>query len=328
MKQPIFIFAPLLGAMDGLDVVIPRGDPEFNVYRSKFPFAGEMDLDGFFTLHGKCNVLHNMVGLKEASFVHAVGTTYADRSHFDGQRVLQSGGDTPMQLKTGWVNRLMTAINNHGYVAKGASVVPGTTSTFGTLGVLGDNSISTFGERVTKLTAVQQTRLQEMWKSDTSLMSAFDQMVLQGDMTPTLTSPARIAELSALGYNVFYTEFGGFDTHTSQSWPLSGAIDAVDEFIGNLKAAMGERWNDVIFFGASEFGRGFYPNANAGTDHGVGNVVILAGGALKEWNLAPVITKWPGLTKEKLYQGRDLMPTKDMRSVTLAVVCRLFGLDP
>jgi uncharacterized protein (DUF1501 family) len=322
MTTPIFIFCALRGGFDGLDVVIPRGDPEFNKFRKRFPFTGERDLDGFFSLHGRLDVLHNLAMAGEASFVHAVATTSYDRSHFEGQRVLQSGGTTPYEVKTGWLNRLLQFLRSKGIDTRGAAV-PG-----GSLATSGPASFPAFGETVSKIAESSRAQLATLWGRDEILGKTYEQMLAQDAMTTKLTLPERMAELGKLGHSVLYTEFGGFDTHTNQSWPLAGAIDRVDEYIGQLKAAFGADWDRVIFMAASEFGRGFYPNSSAGTDHGIANVVILAGGKIKEWTFPKVIADWPGLTKEKLFQGRDLMPTKDMRSVMLAVVCRLFHLQP
>lgn len=324
MGHPIFIFIALRGAMDGLDIVIPTGDPEFQVVRGKFPMSGHRDLDGFFSLHSRLDVLYNMAQQGEAKFIHAIGTSqYTGRSHFDGQLVLQSGGNNAFELKDGWLYRLMLEMEVQYTDVIGAAVPEGSKATEGAA------SFTAYAETIFQMTPQLQEDWEILWKKDVSLANTFEDAVSQNDMTVKLTKAERMAELARLGRNLLYTEFGGFDTHTNQSWPLAGAIDEVDEFIGQLKAAFGDDWNDVVIMAATEFGRTFVPNTALGTDHGTGSCVILAGGALKKWTDLPiVITRWPGLTKEKLFQGRDLMMTTDMRSAMISLTARHFDLEP
>jgi len=68
---------------------------------------------------------------------------------------------------------------------------------------------------------------------------------------------------------------------------------------------------------ATEFGRTAHANGTGGTDHGTATVALLAGGGI---NGGKVLGRWPGLGEGKLYQGRDLMPTTDLRSVMKAVL--------
>ena len=75
---------------------------------------------------------------------------------------------------------------------------------------------------------------------------------------------------------------------------------------------MGDQMEDVVFVSMSEFGRTARENGNRGTDHGHANCMFVMGGAVKG---GKVYTKWPGLTQEHLYEGRDLAVTTDYRTV-------------
>ena len=66
-----------------------------------------MKLDGSFALHPSLAKLHAFYGAGQASFFHAVASPYRERSHFDGQNVLETGGNAPYQVKDGWMNRLL-----------------------------------------------------------------------------------------------------------------------------------------------------------------------------------------------------------------------------
>jgi len=105
----------LRGAMDGLDVVQPYGDPNLSAWRNSLsvgPEAGAHDLDGFYALHPKLAGLMPLWAAGELGFVHAVSTPYRNkRSHFDGQDFLENGGASSdgalTEREDGWLNRLL-----------------------------------------------------------------------------------------------------------------------------------------------------------------------------------------------------------------------------
>jgi uncharacterized protein (DUF1501 family) len=110
---------------------------------------------------------------------------------------------------------------------------------------------------------------------------------------------------------------------------LSNQLKTLDEGLAALKESLGSRWNNTVIIAASEFGRTAKENGTKGTDHGTGNVMLVAGGAMvnKESGLSSsdafggqVIASWPGLGTNDLYQGRDLKPTTDMRGVIKGVL--------
>ncbi len=104
-----FIFIIQRGAADGMGIVAPVGDPAFAGARGDLAadFAGAPKLDGMFALHPAMTSLQGLYGQKQALFAHAVASPYRDRSHFDGQNVLETGGRAAYAEKTGWMNRLI-----------------------------------------------------------------------------------------------------------------------------------------------------------------------------------------------------------------------------
>ena len=109
----------LRGAMDGLDVLRPLGDPDYAALRPKLlrgvPGQPEaVDLDGFFALHGACADLAPLWQAGELGFAHAVATPYRDkRSHFVGQALLENGGpaaDGTLASYDGWLNRALACL--------------------------------------------------------------------------------------------------------------------------------------------------------------------------------------------------------------------------
>ena len=104
-----FVFVILRGGLDGLSAVPAVGDPGFTAARGALaPSAGSMlELDTIFALHASLTQLHAMYGRGELAVVHATGLPYRERSHFDAQQVLESGGMRPFEISTGWLGRAL-----------------------------------------------------------------------------------------------------------------------------------------------------------------------------------------------------------------------------
>src|SRR6187402_3668201 len=126
-----FVFVMLRGALDGLSAVPPVGDPGYSGLRGQIALAksGEgaaLPLEGPFGLHPALKFLHESYAAKELAVLHAVASPYRERSHFDGQNVLESGGVVPHGINSGWINRAVSALpaagRGTGAVALGANV--------------------------------------------------------------------------------------------------------------------------------------------------------------------------------------------------------------
>jgi uncharacterized protein (DUF1501 family) len=112
----------------------------------------------------------------------------------------------------------------------------------------------------------------------------------------------------------------GWDTHANEGavqGQLAGRLAALDAGLRALKEQLGPVWNDTAVLLATEFGRTAAINGTHGTDHGTATAAFLIGGAVQGGR---VIADWPGLSSRVLYQGRDLTPTLDMRSVLKGVL--------
>ena len=104
-----FVFIIQRGAADGLNTVIPYAEPAYARLRGALAVdpASSLKLDGMFALHPSLPKLGELYAAGEASFFHAIASPYRDRSHFDGQNVLETGGSAAYQVKDGWMNRLV-----------------------------------------------------------------------------------------------------------------------------------------------------------------------------------------------------------------------------
>ena len=114
-RDPRLVVVILRGAVDGLSAVAPVGDPDYAALHGDLAFAASGDraalpLDGFFLLHPALAAFKRMYDGKRAAVVHAVATGYRERSHFDGQDVLESGYPGPGRTESGWLNRVLSAL--------------------------------------------------------------------------------------------------------------------------------------------------------------------------------------------------------------------------
>jgi uncharacterized protein (DUF1501 family) len=120
----------------------------------------------------------------------------------------------------------------------------------------------------------------------------------------------------------------GWDTHANEGdakGQLSGRLEGLDASLRKLKDQLGPSWNDTVVMIVTEFGRTAAVNGTRGTDHGTGAAAFLVGGAVKGGR---VVADWPGLSTSALYQGRDLKPTIDLRSVLKGILADHLDVAP
>jgi uncharacterized protein (DUF1501 family) len=344
-RDPRLIVVILRGALDGLATVAPVGDPDYAALHGSIaltpdgPHAGLM-LDSFFALHPAMPEFARMYREKHAAVVHAVSTPYRDRSHFDGQDVLESGFAGPGRVQSGWLNRALEGLPKGERVMSGLAVGPTTPL------VLRGGAPTVGWTPVALPQADDDTamRLVELYRHrDPALATALSQglqldKTAQGDdMRPKPgTNAAGAMKLVARGAaklmsaddgpRIAALAFDGWDTHANEGGAvgrLAQLLSGLDGALAEFESGLGPRWRDTIVVVATEFGRTAKINGTEGTDHGTGTVALLAGGAVKGGR---VIANWPGLKPASLYEGRDLAPTTDLRAVIKGVLRDHLGL--
>src|SRR5882762_1577520 len=306
---------------------------------SNGPHAALM-LDSFFALHPAMPEFARMYREKRAAVIHAVATSYRDRSHFDGQDVLESGFAGPGRVQSGWLNRALEVLPRGERVTSGLAIGPTTPL------VLRGAAPTVGWAPVALPQAADDTamRLVELYnRRDPALASALSQglqldKAAQGDdMKPKPgTNGAGAMKLVARGAaklmaaddgpRIAALAFDGWDTHANEGGPvgrLAQLLSGLDGALAEFESGLGERWRDTVVVVATEFGRTARINGTEGTDHGTGTVALLAGGAVKGGR---VISDWPGLKTANLYEGRDLAPTTDLRAVIKGVLHDHLGL--
>ncbi|MGZ5876224.1 MAG: DUF1501 domain-containing protein [Bradyrhizobium sp.] len=344
-RDPRLIVVILRGALDGLATVAPVGDPDYAGLHGSIaltpdgPHAGVM-LDSFFALHPSMPEFARMYRERHAAVIHAVSTPYRDRSHFDGQDVLESGFAGPGRVQSGWLNRALEALPKGGRATGGLAV--GATTPLVLRG-----PAPTVGWAPAALPRADDdtaARLIDLYSHrDPALASALSQglklekTALGDDMKPKPgTNNAGAMRLVARGAaklmsaddgpRIAALAFDGWDTHANEGGPvgrLAQLLSGLDGALSEFESGLAARWRDTVVVVATEFGRTARINGTEGTDHGTGTIALLAGGAVKGGR---VISDWPGLKPASLYEGRDLAPTTDLRAAIKGVLRDHLGL--
>ncbi len=363
-RDPRLLTVILRGGLDGLWLASPTGDPDLERLRGRFAMtrSGEsagLPLDAFFVLNPAMPYFHGLYQKREALIVHAVATPYRERSHFDGQDVLESGLPSVGRVEDGWLNRAVSGLAveakaNPGGLAKASpkglamgAVVP--------LVMRGPASVltwipQTFGIPLRESTIARLTDLYA--ETDPGLAKAFadgialDKVATAGGTagvpsklpTPAPPQPPLVREFvdtaeaaarflgSADGPRIGVLSYNGWDTHANAGaikGQLANRLGGLDAAIKAFAEGIGPAWKDTVVVIVTEFGRTARINGTEGTDHGTATAALIMGGGVKGGR---VVADWPGLSEKALHQARDLRPTRDLRSVLKGVLRDHIGI--
>jgi uncharacterized protein (DUF1501 family) len=344
------------GAVDGLNMVVPYGEPEYYRLRPSIaiprPGTGEttaIDLDGFFGLHPRMAPLKPLWDNHSLAIVHACGSPDNTRSHFDAQDYMESATPGVKSTRDGWLNRYLQVTDDH---AGGENPLRGVAlarqmprALQGTAPALSMSSIADFGVRGDAATKLS---FEEAYKraSDAVLHGTggetFEAIrTLQASPNATRPAPgvtyprspfgqalqeiARLAKAD-VGLEVAFAEATQWDHHANEGSTTGLIANRLDDFaraLAALSADLGDRMADTVILTMSEFGRTVAENGNRGTDHGHGNAMLLIGGPVKGGR---VYGRWPGLGANERHDGRDLAVTTDFRDVFDEVVTGHLGV--
>jgi uncharacterized protein (DUF1501 family) len=377
-----FVFIILRGALDGLTAAPPYGDADYARLRRELAIGapgsanGALKLDNLFGLHPSLGFLSDSYAARELVVFHAIASPYRERSHFDGQDVLENGFVRPHAAQTGWLNRALVSVpadratarkelgvalgQNVPLVMRGPAAVASWSPS--KLAALDEDTL----ERITDLYSrdpLLSQRLADALAANAIAASAQDDtsdtdaaMAANADPSMAAKSAGRAADVepsmankpgspdqaqllakrdparqgaryvevirAAAGFlrnddgpQIAVFDATGWDTHANEGGAqgqLGARLGALDAGLRTLKEQLGPVWKDTAVLIATEFGRTAATNGTRGTDHGTGAAAFLVGGAVQGGR---VISDWPGLSARALYEGRDLKPTLDIRSV-------------
>jgi uncharacterized protein (DUF1501 family) len=325
------VFVIQRGAADGLGTLAPTGDPAFAGLRGAFAqdFATGIRAGDFFTLHPNLAEAGRMFAAREALFVHAVASPYRDRSHFDGQNILETGGNVAYALRDGWLNRLLGLLP--GGQSRAIAVSATVPMVLRGAREVGSYAPSALPDASDDLLA----RVGSLYESDAQLHGAWQQAMQTRTMAGDLSGAggqngAATGQLAARllsgpeGARIAVIETGGWDTHAGQRVRLGLQLRGLDAMLGALKTGLGADWANTLVIVATEFGRTAAPNGTGGSDHGTAALAMLFGGAVAGGR---VLADWPGLAPSALHEGRDLRPTLDLDTLIASAVSQHYRLD-
>ena len=315
------VFIILRGALDGLATLIPDDDALNGLRTHTIPDRWErLDLGNGFRLHPNLTALRELYAQGEAGFVHAAATSYRDRSHFDGQDVLETLGRS--SERDGWLNRVVQTVGGTA-LAVGYDLP---------LAMRGDGPATNWSPPVfAPVSDGLLDRLQDLYQRQpllseplamaraTAAQNVSMNSVARGPAAQYAISSKALGQLMSAdgGPNIGMMSFDGWDTHANQAAPLATRLSGLDKALSELKLALGTAWQETAVVMCSEFGRTAGENGSRGTDHGTGGLVTLAGGAIKGGR---VHGDWPGLRARDLYENRDLAPANDVTAVLKGVL--------
>lgn len=332
-----FILVILRGAMDGLAAVAPYGDRNYASARKGLALAlpgeagGVIDLDSFYGLNPALSALKPLYDAGQLAVIHAVASPYRDRSHFDAQNVLENGSASASGGE-GWLNRTIQSLQGDSRSAIAINQqVP--------LVLQGKIDVSSWAPKGRSLDAESDfmTKIAQMYRSDPYLAASFaeavsTQMVADSALSMEDVSASKGARSADQLYGsakaaaaflkkddgprIAVLEAGGWDTHARQGTSdgvLAKRLTDLASGLAALPEALGaDVWNKTVVVVVTEFGRTVAENGTKGSDHGTGGVTFVMSPKIRG---GQVYGDWPGLADNKLYQGRDLAPTTDMRSI-------------
>ncbi len=336
-RRLVFIF--LRGALDGLAAVPPVGDPGLQRLRSSLVPDGALPLDATFALHPGLAALLPWWQARELAIVPAVASPYRDRSHFDAQHLIETGGDRPRAAEDGFLNRALAELQQ----PQGQR-----------LGLAVGSSVPTMLRGATPVASWEPQVLPpaepgliamvaRMYAADPLLSRTLAEGVraatMAGDVLGETAGAGQQRGVAAVrqiagaagkllaaqaGPRVATLDIDGWDTHTNQPNRLGLVLPLLAEAMVALKAELTPVWRQTMVVVLTEFGRTVRPNGTNGTDHGTGSVAFLAGGAVRGGRM---LGDWPGLQDGQLFENRDVRPTVDLRAVLKTALAQQLGLS-
>ncbi len=357
-KRLVVIFQR--GAADGLNIVVPHGEPSYFTMRPNIniPRKSVLDLDGFFGLHPAMSSFEPLWKQKHLAIVHAAGSPDPTRSHFDAQDFMESGTPGIKATDDGWLNRTLrelpagaspasdadpsafraialgpslprilsgkepaVALNNLNDFSVGGSN-PKAVPISNTFEAMYANSVDTVmhGTGQETFDAVKMLRTADPAKYTPATGANYP----KGRFGDSLRQLAQLIKAN-LGVQVAFADIGGWDHHVNEGSTQGQIANVLGDFSKSIAAFwtdLGDLGEDTVVVTMSEFGRTARENGNRGTDHGHANVMFVLGGPVRG---GKVYGRWPGLDQSQLYEGRDLAVTTDFRSVLSEAVSNYLG---
>ncbi len=345
-KRLVVIFQR--GAADGLNIVVPHGEPAYYAMRPSIniPRSAVIDLDGRFGLHPSMSALQPLWKQNHLAVVHAAGSPDPTRSHFDAQDFMESGTPGVKVTGDGWLNRALHSAPADNSPFRAIGLGPSLPRILcGSEPAVAMNNVNQFGVGGRSSTA---NTFEAMYSQSVDSVlhgtgkETFEAVKMLKAANPSQYTPAAGAEYpqgrfgqslqqlaqlikANLGVQVAFADIGGWDHHVNEGntqGPLANLLRDFSQSLAAFWTDLGDLAEDTVVVTMSEFGRTARENGNRGTDHGHASVMFVLGGPVKG---GKVYGRWPGLDPAQLHEGRDLAVTTDFRRVMGEAVYRHLG---
>lgn len=346
------------GAVDGLAMIPPYGDPGYAAARPGIaigpPRRGDggaaRDLDGFFALHPALAPLGPLWDNGSLAIVHACGSPATTRSHFDAQEYMETGTPGVKSTPDGWLARAVGALPSRQAPLRAVALAPVLPRALhGDAGAVSMPSVEAFDVRPDPGGGAARQGFESLYAETVDrflrdrgretfqavhalrragvahLPPANGAHYPRGPLGQALRQTAQLIRAD-VGLEVAFAETGGWDTHVAQGNERGQLANRLREFAAALVAFardLGSGMADVAVLTMSEFGRTVGENGNRGTDHGHGTAMLVLGGPVRGGRM---YGRWPGLSPDARFEGRDLAVTTDFRALFAEVAERHLGV--
>ena len=340
--DPVLVVLFQRGAADGLDLVVPAGDPDYYALRPDIAVApgGEIPLDGFYGLHPALAALQPLYADGDLAIVHAAGSPDGTRSHFDAQDFMERAAPRNPSVGDGWLNRYLSSLGASD-VWTGISL--GSATVLALSGSEPSLAISSLEDFALQLGPGPRATLEAMYAGrsleplERASLEAFEALDVIGSVSgetqvayPTGPVGTALRDAAALiraeiGVRVVAVDSGGWDHHETQVDEMAAVAPPLAAALAAFREDLSSHWERTCLLVMTEFGRTAAQNGSRGTDHGHGGAMFACGGGVAG---GQVLTRdgWPGLAPGDLFEGRDLAVTTDFRDVFAEVLHRHLGV--
>jgi len=357
VRGDVLVVVFLRGAADGLNMVVPHGEPTYYTNRPTLAIprpddrrapdtSRAVDLEGFFGLHPAMAPLLPAWQAGHLAVVHACGAPDDSRSHFKAMELMERGLADLGGPASGWINRHLASLDT-GNTSPLRAIGFGEAAPRSLRGVIPVSALRSIAEfhlgGEPEIAGMLKGGLAGLYSGDDLLagigretlriLETVEQLDPQG-YRPSAGQPAypagdfgaalrQVAMLvrAEVGLEVAAIDLGGWDTHFAQGASdglMAGLLADLAGGLSALHADLADHLSQLTVVVMTEFGRRVQENASLGTDHGHGSLMLLLGGSVEG---GKVHGSWPGLSQGQLFGPGDLAVTTDYREV-LAEVCR------
>jgi uncharacterized protein (DUF1501 family) len=339
----ILVYIFQRGAADGLNLVVPYGDPDYAPNRPTLAIpdpgmgaGAAINLNGFFGLNPNLSALMPMFDSGDLAMIHACGSLDQTHSHFQTQAFIDRG-TTDLDFSSGWLARYANAnidLTSTAFQSVAmSSAIPASLSLAQKVVAL--SSIAGFEiQAPASEVDLISAQLQNLFSHEQSLddtaqatFSALDNIadlntdnfpVENGAVYPNSPFARKLQDLailikSGIGVETASVDIGGWDTHGEEATTLPVLAKDYADSVAAFYIDLGTRMADISIITLTEFGRRVAENGSGGTDHGTGSVMFVLGGGVNGEEVYTTI--WPGLSEGALVGPGDLQITTDYRTV-------------